>query len=78
MTSNELVQQINQQDITGVKVDLFQTFENGLEAFAYIPLQPHTAFLRFPVTNYNTVTFPPFDGQSENGRVDFRRESTYG
>ena len=24
------------------------------------------------------LTFPPFDGQSENGRVDFRRESTYG
>ena len=25
-----------------------------------------------------SVTFPPSDGQSENGRVDFRRESKYG
>ncbi|MFN8497320.1 MAG: hypothetical protein U0641_05635 [Anaerolineae bacterium] len=55
MTSNELVAQINEQDITQVKVDLFETVENGLEAFAAFPLYPDTAYLRFPVTNYNTA-----------------------
>lgn len=55
MTSNELVAQINEQDITQVKVDLFETVTNGLEAFVYIPLSPDTAFLRFPVSSYNTA-----------------------
>ena len=53
MTLLELQELAAEQDITEVRVDLFETVDNGREAFVYVPLSPDVAFLRFPVSDYD-------------------------